>query len=578
MHEIKSSVKIKSISQLEKSDIIHLLLKLILSVLMAMGTNLKGLAPFGIGFMGGLAFSDEIPFPSLIGILICSLFLKDYGQAFSALLFILFLTFGEFRRKKLSVPQKSVMLLLSQFIAIPLFYNAQPLNFLYCFASMSLSFLFARTVYMSQKSVRSAIKGFVPSPHELFPLLFVCAAITYCIGPINIFGIKAGALASIFFTLISIKISAPSGAVSAIILGSAFSFSASGNIFFAPILCMCAVLTSLCAPYGKWCIPVVFTASSLIAVFLSDYDILFSAEALISSTAYMMLPRSVYHRLELCAQHKKKVLNEAALFELQSKLKEASDVICAVANMFSVSDNEQVKLANRQLYATGKLMENLSSDSSKTQKKKRCNVDVGASACPKAGNEETGDSIAIREYGSCTLLALSDGMGSGKRAHKESAAAVVLLADLLSVGYELSDALECVNMLMLQRSNNDMYATVDAVRINKSTLTAEFVKQGAPNSYIVRGDKVLSISSEALPIGILAQARAALCPMKLYRGDIIFMMTDGVSEAFSDRIVDILADASSRLENTESIADELLYTARRLSDRDDMTVIAAKII
>ena len=56
------------------------------------------------------------------------------------------------------------------------------------------------------------------------------------------------------------------------------------------------------------------------------------------------------------------------------------------------------------------------------------------------------------------------------------------------------------------------------------------------------------------------------------------MMTDGVSEAFSDRIIDILADASSRLENTESIADELLYTARRLSDRDDMTVIAAKII
>ncbi len=578
MHRIKTSAKGKVISKIEKSDIIYLLSELLLSVLMALGTNLKGLSPFGIGTMGGIAFYGEIPFASLAGILICSLLLKDYGQACAALLFVLFLIILEFMGKKPALAGKSILLLLSQFISLPLFYNTEPVMFMYCFASMSLSFLFARTVYISRKTIRSIFKGVMLSPFELLPLLFLCAAATYCMGSISVFNISISALAAIFFTLIAIKLSGAGGAVAAILLGGSYAVSSSGDIFFAPILCMCAVLSSLCSSYGRWWISAVFTATATITVLLSDYDIFFIAEALIASIAYIMLPRSVYHKIEMCAQHKNAVSSESALFSLQNKLSEASDVICAVANMFSVSHNEQVKLANRQLFAAGKLMKKLSGDSISIKKKKRCNVKVGAAACPKAGNEETGDSIAIREYGTHTLLALSDGMGSGKRAHKESAAAVVLLADLLSIGFELCDALECVNMLMLQRSENDMYATVDAVQINKSTLTADFVKQGAPNSYIVRGDKVLSICSEALPIGILAQARAALCHMKLQRGDVIFIMTDGMSEAFADRVVDILADVSSRLENIDAIADELLYTARRLSDRDDMTVIAARII
>ena len=351
----------------------------------------------------------------------------------------------------------------------------------------------------------------------------------------------------------------------------------SADILFIGMLCICATLSALSAQYGRCCIPTVFSSCACIAVFLSAHSNVFILESVIASSAYIMLPRSFLHKLELCSENKSPALIEASLYSLQFKLREASQVICTVAKMFAPSGDERVKLANRQLLATGQLMVKLADGCMAEPIQRNYRVAVGAAACPKAGNEETGDSIAVREYDTNILLALSDGMGSGKKAHKESAAAVTLLSDLLSIGFDLKNALECVNMLMLQRSENDMYTTVDAVCINLSNLNASFVKQGAPDSYIVRGQKVFTLCSQALPIGILAQARASLHETKLRSGDFVFMMTDGMSESLCDLLPDILLDLPSQFEDLNAMADYLLCMARRLSDRDDMTIIIANI-
>lgn len=53
-------------------------------------------------------------------------------------------------------------------------------------------------------------------------------------------------------------------------------------------------------------------------------------------------------------------------------------------------------------------------------------------------------------------------MGSGPVARRESQTAAGLAGDLMSIGVNELDALDCVNRLLMYKSEYDMYATIDA--------------------------------------------------------------------------------------------------------------------
>jgi stage II sporulation protein E len=181
------------------------------------------------------------------------------------------------------------------------------------------------------------------------------------------------------------------------------------------------------------------------------------------------------------------------------------------------------------------------------------------------------------------LAAISDGMGVGQKAASESEAAIKLLENLLSSGFNKETALKTINSVLLLRASAETFATLDMLMIDLYTCEADFIKIGSAPSYVKRGKQVGAINSNSLPIGILdnlevVSEKVALCPR-----DIVVMVSDGVLESGRKRahdnwVKDFLAAVDER--DPQVLAEMIINRALSLSrthPRDDMTVLCMYI-
>ena len=205
-----------------------------------------------------------------------------------------------------------------------------------------------------------------------------------------------------------------------------------------------------------------------------------------------------------------------------------------------------------------------------------------AVACAaKDGMKISGDAHLVRSVrDSKYMLLISDGMGSGERAAKESSRVVSLLEDFYGAGFDDETVIRSLNKLMILGGADDMFSTIDMCVIDLRTARARFTKIGAPHSYIIRADRVRRISSGALPMGILEEMTPAVTEVQLVPGDVILMYSDGVSDAETDNedIYRAIVSAA-QTQGTKDIANTVLSLAAeaRGGRVDDMTVIAARI-
>ncbi|MDR2649188.1 MAG: stage II sporulation protein E [Clostridiales bacterium] len=211
-------------------------------------------------------------------------------------------------------------------------------------------------------------------------------------------------------------------------------------------------------------------------------------------------------------------------------------------------------------------------------------VTCGAARLAKGRKGESGDSYSFMDLKSGhTLLVLSDGMGSGKKARDESAAAVDLLENFLESGFDKRLAIKIINSALVLNGGEESFATLDICTVDVYTGDTEFIKLGASSTYLLRDGKVFVVRSASLPIGMLKDVDMEISRKKLYHNDILVMVTDGVTDvSAADNKEDWVAGAlrDCRYVNPQDIADYLLFEAQRLSDGevgDDMTVLAARV-
>lgn len=212
-------------------------------------------------------------------------------------------------------------------------------------------------------------------------------------------------------------------------------------------------------------------------------------------------------------------------------------------------------------------------------------VETGVAGAAKGGDLLSGDSFSTVELGNGKFaVALSDGMGNGERASMESSTALSILQQLLQSGMEEKLAIKSVNSVLMLRSSEEMYATVDVALIDLYSAQTTFMKIGSTPSYIKRGTEVIPISANNLPVGILQEIDVDLVSVQLQPGDILVMMTDGIYDApgyavnkelWMKRTIQEI-DA----EGPQEFADCLLERVVRYHHgeiQDDMTVIVARI-
>lgn len=186
-----------------------------------------------------------------------------------------------------------------------------------------------------------------------------------------------------------------------------------------------------------------------------------------------------------------------------------------------------------------------------------------------------GDSFGeCRLFGGRVLFAISDGMGSGLRAERESRTALKLLFDLYRMGLRRELIYENVNRMLLSKGHEDMYATLDALSIDLTTGNCSVMKYGAPPSYLYRDGMLRMLSGEALPCGIFDDAKPSVQELTLKENDVLVLCSDGVFDAIQDDSDTVLRQG---LKDKDRCADVILESALQTGQRDDMTVLVVRI-
>lgn len=195
---------------------------------------------------------------------------------------------------------------------------------------------------------------------------------------------------------------------------------------------------------------------------------------------------------------------------------------------------------------------------------------------------DNGDAVLIEPLtGGRMVLALSDGMGHGAGAQDESRKTLEMLSLCLEAGYTRAQAMTAVNGVMLSAAGGEQFATVDLCLIDLWTGEAALNKLGACASVLVQGQKIQWIQGEALPLGIIERVVPMEHRVKLGEGDLMILMSDGITDAFSSE--EEIMDAVRRRvrETPQCLADALLLEAENRQDGlppDDMTVLCARIV
>lgn len=168
-------------------------------------------------------------------------------------------------------------------------------------------------------------------------------------------------------------------------------------------------------------------------------------------------------------------------------------------------------------------------------------------------------------------------MGSGKNAAVESRIVVRMFRRLISSGADYSSAIKLINSIMLTKSHDEAFATLDAARIDLDNCGLTVIKSGATATLIRHRGSVLKVSSPTFPIGIYEQSDTFSRSYDFEDGDIVIMFSDGISENDYRFIKELLLS----VDDLKKMVDEICIKSEVFnpsSKSDDVTVIGIKII
>lgn len=213
----------------------------------------------------------------------------------------------------------------------------------------------------------------------------------------------------------------------------------------------------------------------------------------------------------------------------------------------------------------------------------RYELRLGVSGYAKEGGV-SGDSYLCTELRKGEyMMVLSDGMGKGQKAAEESVLTVNTLHQLLRAGFEAELALNIINSVLLVKSTEEIFSTVDLSLINLYSGRMKLYKIGAAASFIKRGTAVQMVKVATLPVGIVDRIPIECLEVGVRKGDQIITVSDGITEANpSDPELGWLREAISLMttQDAQTIADRIINLAVQqwgIRERDDMTVLVVSV-
>ncbi len=382
-----------------------------------------------------------------------------------------------------------------------------------------------------------------------------------------------------------------------IILNLLFGFIAvmliSGSMRLGDAVTVSLLLGYMCAMNSDAILTVVgiFAATALFSVMLSELGRWAPVLGLLAGSALVFLADdSIYKVSSYIGTVVASVMIYALLPEfiitwLQDKIRQASS---------TYSTDEEHKRLTRKIKSVTKqhndiciglkrINEELILEEKRNEREPLYSVSASLAQRASGGGTVSGDCFLEfdSEKGRHYVI-LCDGMGSGRKAYKESKMTTELLREFLRTGFLKDKAVSMLNSALAIKGDDESFSTVDLFEFDEYTGEAEFLKIGSAESFIRHKNEVETLTSSSLPVGILDEVRTVTVSRKLSVGDVVVMVSDGVGEAgygvlkgeWIKRMIKTAGNDMQRL------AEEILAEAikRNFPEKDDdMTVVAIRI-
>ncbi len=204
-------------------------------------------------------------------------------------------------------------------------------------------------------------------------------------------------------------------------------------------------------------------------------------------------------------------------------------------------------------------------------------VKTAAAQCAVHEDEPCGDCWdTFSDNEGAVYLAVSDGMGSGRHAAVDARIVLSNFRQLVQSGMDCKAAARMINAIMLTKSGEERFATLDVAKICTDTAAVTLYKYGAGPTFVKHGSQITLCQAATNPIGILPNAEPYTTVLKLERGDMLFLLTDGLDDTLFPYVRQKLKQGG----DLQTLAHTFCAKAQRESKgapRDDVTVLAASI-
>lgn len=548
------------------------------ALLLSCGGSAGTITPFGLSFVaaswGGRRKSHCFAFA---GTVIGTLLSGFWSSLCATCIFFAAGTIYERFRDKLTICPKFIILSASMVAVMPLFSFADARTAALAIANMAVTIGCTAALMYANRAFSLMLRSKPLDIVEKAAMYGLLLMFSMSFGSMDVFGVRIGAVFAAFAVMCLCSRSLASGCIGAIAIGAGRVLGGDG-LALVGALAFCALCASLLGTINKYALAAGFCALAAAAyAYTSNASVISLIEAVLGAIAFVFVPDKILRR-----SMENVLPSEDPLTGMRTRLIRTADVITRLSDIYGAHegvtcDGDSLCFTKRQLNGISQALRRTAA--AETPKRRCFSIQIGMAGHPKNERDENGDTMLVREYGADTALIISDGMGFGKRAREESACAALLLAELLEIGFDLDEALECLNRLLMAGGNGEMFATLDALIFDGSSASAKFIKFGAPPSYVIRSGRVHTLYAETLPAGIIEAASPAVRSVTLRRGDTVVLMSDGVADALGAEVMSMLIDKVCTSNTSEDAADSLVDAAlERGCGTDDMSVIVARIV
>ena len=181
-------------------------------------------------------------------------------------------------------------------------------------------------------------------------------------------------------------------------------------------------------------------------------------------------------------------------------------------------------------------------------------------------------------FGNVGIL-ISDGMGSGARAAVESCMTVSLMTKMLRAGIGTEAAVRLINLMLMSKSTEESFSTIDLLTVNLFTGKVGIFKLGAAQTFIKTAGTVKTVEGRSAPVGIVSPVEISRFSARLSDGDEVVMITDGICEDIFPQVRELMLSVGV---TARDCAERIIAAAEKEKAsspyrQDDKTVYVVKI-